>query len=164
VAAGLFVRTIQNLHNVNTGFDTERLLAFDLAPEMAGYPASGVVPVEQRALDSIASLPGVRGVGATNDPDLSGNDRAGDVQVSGYTAKPDEDFDVELPWVSDGYLQTLGVRCSPAATSAHPILPAAKGGHRQREFRAPLFWQYWRGDRPSRKPSRSARDRRNNCG
>jgi putative ABC transport system permease protein len=27
----------------------------------------------------------------------------------GYTAKPDEEFDVELPWVSDGYLQTLGV-------------------------------------------------------
>jgi predicted permease len=31
------------------------------------------------------------------------------VKVSGSTAKPDEDFDVELPWVSDAYLQTLGV-------------------------------------------------------
>jgi putative ABC transport system permease protein len=29
--------------------------------------------------------------------------------VSGYTPKPDDDYDVELPWVSDGYLQTLGV-------------------------------------------------------
>jgi predicted permease len=28
---------------------------------------------------------------------------------AGYTAKPDEEFDVELPWVSNGYLQTLGV-------------------------------------------------------
>ena len=33
----------------------------------------------------------------------------GDVKVSGYTAKPDEEYDVELPWVSDHYLQTLGI-------------------------------------------------------
>jgi predicted permease len=31
------------------------------------------------------------------------------VVVSGYTPKPDEEFDIELPWVSSGYLQTLGV-------------------------------------------------------
>ncbi len=31
------------------------------------------------------------------------------MKVSGYTPPPDEDFDIELPWVSDGYLQTLGV-------------------------------------------------------
>ena len=28
---------------------------------------------------------------------------------AGYAGKPDEEFDVELPWVSNGYLQTLGV-------------------------------------------------------
>jgi predicted permease len=109
VGAGLFVRTIQNLRNADAGFDTGRLLSFDLAPQMAGYPATGVSPVEQRALDSIAALPGVRGVGATNDPDLEGDGREGDVLVSGYTPKTDEEFDVELPWVSDGYLQTLGI-------------------------------------------------------
>jgi predicted permease len=109
IGAGLFVRTIQNLRNVDAGFDTQRLLAFDLAPEMAGYPAPGIAPVEQRALDSIAALPGVRGVGATNDPDLADDNRVGAVLVSGYTRKPDENFDVELPWVSDGDLQTLGV-------------------------------------------------------
>ena len=109
VAAGLFVRTIQNLHNVDAGFATDRLLAFDLAPEMAGYAPAAIIPVEQRVLDAIATLPGVKAAGATNDADLRGDDRDGDVVVSGYTAGPDEEFDVELPWVSDGYLQTLGV-------------------------------------------------------
>jgi putative ABC transport system permease protein len=51
----------------------------------------------------------VKAAGGTNDEDLSDNNRGGDVKVSGYTPKPDEDFDAELPWVSDGYLQTLGV-------------------------------------------------------
>jgi putative ABC transport system permease protein len=109
VAAGLFVRTIQNLRNVNAGFATDHLLAFNLAPEMAGYAPATIAPVEQHVLDAIATLPGVRAAGATNDADLRGDDRNGDVLVSGYTPGPDEEFDVEVPWVSDGYLQTLGV-------------------------------------------------------
>src|SRR5277367_3928583 len=109
VAAGLFVRTIDNLRRVDTGFVTDHLLAFNLNPALAGYPAAGVVPVEQRALDAVNALPGVRAAGATNDSDLSGEDIQGDMIPAGYTVKPDEEFDVELPWVSDGYLQTLGV-------------------------------------------------------
>jgi predicted permease len=109
VAAGMFVRTIENLHNVDAGFSTDHLLAFDLAPAMAGYAQGAVTPVEERVIEAIAALPGVRGVGATNDADLAGNERQGDVLVSGYTPKPDEEFDVELPWVSNGYLQALGV-------------------------------------------------------
>jgi len=109
VGAGMFVRTIRNLRNVDPGFATDHLLAFDLNPALAGYPSSGVAPVEQRALDAIAALPGVRAAGATNDSDLDNNDIAGDVNVSGYTPKADEEFDVELPWVSNGYLQTMGI-------------------------------------------------------
>jgi putative ABC transport system permease protein len=108
IGAGLFVRTIQNLRSVDAGFPTERLLEFDLAPEMAGYGPTVVAPLEQRVLDAIATLPGVKAVGATNDPDLANDDRGGDVVVSGYTPKPDEELDVELPWVSTGYLETLG--------------------------------------------------------
>ena len=109
VAAGLFVRTIRNLHNVDAGFATDHLLAFSLSPEMSGYPQPAIAPVEQRVLDALTGLPGIRDIGATNDADLSDDNRTGDVSVTGYTPKPDEEFDVELPWVSDHYLQTLGV-------------------------------------------------------
>jgi len=109
VGAGMFVRTIQNLRNTDPGFATDHLLAFHLVPELAGYPGPQVAPVEQRVLDSISGLPGIRSVGATNDSDLVGEGRCGDVYVSGYTPKPDENFDAELPWVSEGYLQTMGV-------------------------------------------------------
>ena len=109
VGAGVFVRTIQNLRNVNPGFATDHLLTFGLRPEHAGYPPSQIAPVEQRALEALAGLPGVRAAGATNDADLAGMGIDGDVKVSGYTSKPDEDYTVELPWVSDNYLQTLGI-------------------------------------------------------
>jgi len=108
VAAGLFVRTIDNLRSVNPGFATDHLLAFNLAPQMAGY-STQVPIVEQHVLDTLAALPGMRAVGATNDTDLVGDDVTGDVNVSGYTPPPNDEYDVELPWVSDGYLQTLGI-------------------------------------------------------
>lgn len=109
VGSGMFVRTIRNLRTVNPGFETEHLLAFELAPELAGYPATNIAPIEQRALDAIAGMPGVRAAGATNDAELGDNQREGDVAVSNYTPKPDEEFDVELPWVSNNYLQTLAI-------------------------------------------------------
>src|SRR5579872_2325079 len=102
----MFVRTIENLRNTNPGFSTDHMLAFQLAPELAGYPGSQVAPVELRVLDAVSGLPGIRQVGATNDPDLVGDGRGGDVYVSGYTPKPDENFDAELPSVSNQYLQT----------------------------------------------------------
>ena len=109
VAAGMFVKTISNLRHVDTGFATDHLLAFQLDPMLAGYKGNQVAPVEQRVLDAIAALPGVRGAGATNDADLIGDGVQGDMVPAGYAGKPDEEFDVELPWVSNGYLQTLEV-------------------------------------------------------
>jgi predicted permease len=111
VGAGMFVRTIQNLRNVNPGFATDHLLTFGIAPQLAGYPGPAIVPVELRIIDAISSLPGIRGVAATNDDELSDDQIAGDVYVTGYSSRKDEDeFDVELPWVSSGYLQTMGIR------------------------------------------------------
>lgn len=109
VGAGMFVRTIHNLRSVNPGFETGHLLSFGLNPALAGYPSTGVAPTEQRVLESLAALPGIRAVGATNDGDLMGNGIEGDVDVSGYKPAPNEEFDVELPWVSSGYLEALGV-------------------------------------------------------
>jgi len=109
VGAGVFVRTTQNLRNVDPGFTTDHLLTFGLAPELAGYPPSQIAPTEERALEALAALPGMRAAGATNDPELATDSISGSVNVSGYTAKPDEEYDVELPWVSNHYLQTLGI-------------------------------------------------------
>jgi predicted permease len=110
VGAGIFVRTIQNLRNVDPGFATDHLLTFEVAPGLAGYPASTVTSVEERLLDAISALPGIRAVGATNDKDLADDEIRGDVYVSGLATKPDlPEFDVELPWVSDSYLQTLKI-------------------------------------------------------
>jgi predicted permease len=109
VGAGLFVRTIRNLRLVDTGIQTERLITFSINPQFAGYDATQTVAVRQRILDSIASLPGVRSVAATSDPELADTTITGNITISGYTAKEDEDMDAELPFVTSGYFSTLGI-------------------------------------------------------
>jgi putative ABC transport system permease protein len=109
VGAGVFVRTTRNLRNVDPGFATDHLLTFELAPELAGYPPNQIAPTEERALAALAALPGVRAAGATNDRDLADDSILGDVNVSGSTPKLDEEYEVELPYTSDQYLQTLGI-------------------------------------------------------
>ncbi|HTW45023.1 MAG TPA: ABC transporter permease [Acidobacteriaceae bacterium] len=110
VGAGMFVRTVHNLRDVDPGFATDHLLTFDVSPELAGYPGEAVAPVEQRLLESIGRLPGIRSVGATNDRDLADDERVGDVYVTGDEGKSGiASVDVELPWVSTHYLQTLEV-------------------------------------------------------
>ena len=82
VAAGLFVRTIQNLHNVDAGFATDHLLAFNLCSGDGGLRARRDYRRSNSASSMpIATLPGVRAAGATNDADLRGDDREGDVLV-----------------------------------------------------------------------------------
>ncbi len=160
VAAGLFVRTIDNLRNVNPGFATDHLLAFDLDPGRAGYPATGVAPVEQRALDAIAALPGVRSVGATNDEDLSNDGVSGDVVVAGYTPPPNEEYDVELPWVSDNYLQTLGVSLLAGRYfNAGDTATSSKVAIVNETVREAFFRQRGRGARPSCEPAAAVADR-----
>jgi putative ABC transport system permease protein len=109
VAAGLFVRTIQNLRSVNPGFATDHLLTFGISPEMAGYSGASVTAIEQQAIERLSALPGVRGVAATNDPELAGDHVAGSMDIAGYTPKPNEDVDAEIPWVSQDYFQVMGI-------------------------------------------------------
>ena len=109
VGAGLFMRTIQNLHAVDAGFATDHLLKFDLSPEMAGYHGDSVAAVEIRALDALSALPGVRGVAATNDPELADDEVNGSMDIAGYTPKPDEGVEAEVPWVSQDYFSTMRI-------------------------------------------------------
>ena len=109
VGAGLFVRTIRNLHLVDTGIKTDHLVTFMMNPQFSGYAATQAPAVRERVLDLIAALPGVRSIAATSDPELAADDTSGNIEVAGYTEKEDEDMDAELPYVTRGYFSTLGI-------------------------------------------------------
>ena len=61
IGAGLFLRTLHNLQQVNLGFNQENLLIFTVQPEQAGYNDERLLRFYQQMFDRLDHLPSVRG-------------------------------------------------------------------------------------------------------
>jgi predicted permease len=73
VGAGLLVRTLQNLRNVDPGFDTRNLLTFGLDPTLVGYKTPQIDAFYKDLQQRIAAIPGVESVSYSNSTLLSGS-------------------------------------------------------------------------------------------
>jgi putative ABC transport system permease protein len=109
VGAGLFVRTLRNLKSLNVGFPTDHLVTFRIDPSLAGYRRSDDLEVDTRVLQALRTTPGVRAVAATTDPELANNGVGNNITIAGYSAREDEDMNVEHPNVSPGYFSAMGI-------------------------------------------------------
>ncbi len=107
VGAGLFVRTMQKLRSVDVGFNTTHLVTFGINPKLAGYAPAAIPPLQQRAIETLAALPGVQVVGASTLAQLAGDNHGGNVTITGFTPPADDQFDVEKEWVSPNYFHAL---------------------------------------------------------
>ena len=105
--AGLFVRTLHNLRNVDVGFTSDHLLTFGISPGYAGYKLEQNPDLYKRIVDNLKGLPGVRTAAATSDPELSGNDSRSSIGIPGYTPGENERMNVEWEEITPGYFDTL---------------------------------------------------------
>src|SRR5204863_6138302 len=62
VAAGLFVRTLANLHSVELGFNRENVLLFSLNAKRAGYKDAALAAFYAGLRTRFRAIPGVREV------------------------------------------------------------------------------------------------------
>jgi predicted permease len=62
VAAGLFVRTLSNLHSIQLGFNRDHLLLFEVNAPQAGHPESQVATFYATLRQRLSEIPGVRDV------------------------------------------------------------------------------------------------------
>ena len=60
VGAGLFVRTLRNLQNVDVGFNQENLLLFSLKPSTLGYKDQKLAQFYEQLLPRLDAIPGAR--------------------------------------------------------------------------------------------------------
>jgi putative ABC transport system permease protein len=143
VGSGLFVRTMQNLRHVDTGFNTSHLVTFHIDPLLSGYPKEQIPALHDQVLEAMAVLPGVQGVAATNDPELADSGHSGNVTVEGYTPPPDEDFDVERPSVNPAFFHTLqeqvlaGRTFSETDDLTHPLVAIVNQSFAKHYFSTP---------------------------
>ncbi len=110
VGAALFVRTLQNLRTVDTGFDRAHVLLLRIDPHAAGYDAPRRAVVNHQLRTTLAALPGVQSTSQSGIGLMSGRSRTCCMTVPGYTPAPGERMAIRTNDVTPGYFSTLGMK------------------------------------------------------
>ena len=107
--AGLFVRTLVKLRNVDPGFDTRNILIFGMNPTKSGYKEAALNDFYSRVQKRVAALPGV--ISATSSFHLLLNDgtRGEALSIPGYLPKPGEGLSVRIMPAGPGFFATMKI-------------------------------------------------------
>ena len=62
IGAGLLIRTLRNLQHVDTGFNANNLLLFNVEPGLIGYKDEKLAEFYQRSFSRLEAVPGVQSV------------------------------------------------------------------------------------------------------
>jgi predicted permease len=108
VGAGLFVRSLWNLKNLDAGFDRENVVLFSLNTPN-GYTLAQRVNLYRQTLERLEALPGARAASLASFSLLSGTGMNSNIVVEGYANQPDEDMDCHRLWVGPKYFATMGI-------------------------------------------------------
>ncbi len=106
VGAGLLVRTLHNVANVQTGYSMDRVLTMTVTAVQGNWS-----DFHQRALERVSRVPGVRQAAFVWGTPLTGNDWPSMVELEGHpVAKPGDRFALPLRAVTSGYFELLGLQ------------------------------------------------------
>jgi predicted permease len=109
MSAGLFVRTIANLRDVDLGFSPRQLLVLDVNPQRAGYQGNRAIALTRRLLERIRNLPGVSSVSLAENGMLMGRDSSTNVMhPEGFVAWPEGFPRMYWDVVGPQYFSTIG--------------------------------------------------------
>jgi len=109
--AGLFVTSLTNLKNANTGFSNiERLVTFQVDPSLNGYSVPRIQAFYKELFDKLNGTPGVSSAAYAVVALLHGGEWDSTMSVEGHHAKDGEDMQAFMNSVSAGYFKTMGVR------------------------------------------------------
>ena len=109
IGAGLFLRTLGNLHRVDIGYPREKLLLVDIDGVSAGYKDHAAADLYLRLQEEIRSIPGVRSVTFSENGLFRGFESGTRLDVEGYTAPPGAGTGTRFDQVGPGYFSALGI-------------------------------------------------------
>jgi predicted permease len=113
VGAGLLLRTLINLQRVDTGFNQQNLLLFNISPGLIGYKDERLSQLYSQITEHLETIPGVRNVTFSRMPLLAESMSSRSIYLSGATASPTgeikEDGEVYVHQVRENYLDTMEI-------------------------------------------------------
>ena len=107
--AALFLRTLINLANVETGFDRRHVLIARIDPQGTVYERERLREFQREMLAALAKLPGVQHTSlATNTP-FNGNIDGRRLRVPGFEPRDTDDTVIQVNLVGAGYFDALQI-------------------------------------------------------
>jgi predicted permease len=111
VAAGLFVRTLENLWSQHPGYARQNVLMFSIDPRLAGKTGDAVAATHRAVLESLKTLPGAQSATVSAVRPVTDNYYFVDSfsQIGDKTLPPEQGVRVAYNNVAPGYFSTLGI-------------------------------------------------------
>ena len=106
VGAGLFLRTLDNLRDVDVGFNPVNVLLFQIDPTQSGYDLQQSVGLYDRITDGLRALPGVQSVSQSRLALLSDSAWISTVYAEG---RDGEGLDTHMMTVSPAFFETMEI-------------------------------------------------------
>ena len=106
-AAGLFVRSLDNLQQLHPGYATARVASFTVNLERSGYSDGRGIQFGRDALARLAAIPGVDAVGFATFGILEGGGWGMPFTVEGFQPKSGDRVGSMVNAISPGYFETL---------------------------------------------------------
>jgi predicted permease len=109
VGAGLFVRTLQNLENVDVGYTRRGLLLVKIDSQAGGYKDAQVNQLTRNLLDRLRRIPGVFSATVSENGLFSGTDSTeNSAEIEGYTPRSYDDRVNRSDRVGPNYFEVVG--------------------------------------------------------
>jgi predicted permease len=109
IGAGLFLQTVENLRDVDVGFDPRNLVLFRMNPQLNRYEPERIAALYDRTIERLTAVPGVRAVTLSNPPLLSGSVNGTSFIVQGRPFVRGEQNNVNRVRVAANFFDTMGI-------------------------------------------------------
>src|SRR5262249_6634420 len=109
IGAGLFIRSLGNLKDLDPGFRTANLIGFAVDPPMNGYKPESSLDFYRRLREGLDALPGIESSGLAVMPVLAGDEWDSSIAIEGFQHKPSETPDPHMQFISPDYFKTMNV-------------------------------------------------------
>ena len=109
VGAGLMIRSLWQLQDVDPGFNAERVLTMEVALPVARYEEGTQMPFYQQLEERVRGLAGVAEVGAINMLPLSSNYDSQGVQIEDHPMPEGQGASPQVRSITPGYFRAMGI-------------------------------------------------------
>jgi predicted permease len=108
-AAGLLVRTFEQLEHLDAGFDREHVVTFTVNPGLAGYTPQQAESAGEAWIDKVRALPGVRSIAVASIGVMRGSGIKQTVGIPGQRITSADFLNTSMNAVSPEYFETMGM-------------------------------------------------------